>query len=95
MGANHSQSQRRLKSSNRARPALPSMEGVRFFGAIGGPNEIKKIAREVERLFQHQMEQVGKRLPEDWSEAEWDEYRKRRARIQQLRCELQRSARPS
>ena len=73
----------------------PSTEGARLFGVIGDPNEIKKVAHEVQRLFQLQMDQLGECPLEDWSEAEWHEYRKRRARIQQLRCELQRLARPS
>ena len=90
MVANESQSPGRLKVSD---PAQPSTEGGRL-GAIGGPNQIKKIARELQRLFQRQMDQLGECPLEDWSEVQWGKYRKRRARIQQLRGELQRLARP-
>ncbi len=92
MIANESQSQGRWKAAS---PAQPSTEGARLFGEIGDPNEIKKLAHEVQQLFQRQMDQLGECPLEDWSEVEWNEYRKRRARIQQLRGQLQRFTRPS
>ena len=59
------------------------------------PSGLDQIAAELCRLLQEQIETVIGRKYNDLSEAELEIYTKRKARITQLRSELQKFVRPT
>jgi len=61
----------------------------RQHGQLSGSAKVAAIAREVTGLLQQQMDALIDVPLTDWSPGEWDQYRKRRVLIRQLRSELE------
>ena len=64
----------------------------RKYGRLSSPAKVIAIAREVTGLLQQQMDTLIDISLADWSPVEWDQYRKRRALVRELRSELEQTS---
>jgi hypothetical protein len=65
----------------------------RKYGRLSSPAEVTAIALEVTGLLQQQMDTLIDIPLADWSPVEWDQYRRRRGLIRELRSELEKTSR--
>jgi hypothetical protein len=65
----------------------------RKHGRLSSSATVAASAREVTGLLQQQMDTLVDIPPADWSPGEWDQYRKRRALIRELRSDLENPSR--
>jgi hypothetical protein len=61
----------------------------RQYGRLSSSAKVAAIAREVTGLLQQQMDTLIDIPLADWLPGEWEQYRKRRALIRELRSELE------
>jgi hypothetical protein len=64
----------------------------RKYGRLSSPAKVTAIALEVTGLLQQQMDTLIDIPLADWSPAEWDQYRRRRGLIRELRSELEKTS---
>jgi len=65
----------------------------RKYGRLSSPAKVTAIALEVTGLLQQQMDTLIDIPLADWSPGEWDQYRRRRGLIRELRLELEKTSR--
>jgi hypothetical protein len=65
----------------------------RKYGRLSSPAKVAAIALEVTGLLQQQMDTLIDIPLADWSPGEWDQYRRRRGLIRELRSELEKTSR--
>ena len=64
----------------------------RKYARLSRSGQVTAIARQVTELLQQQMDRLIDIPLADWSPGEWEEYRKRRALIRELRSELEKAS---
>jgi hypothetical protein len=64
----------------------------RKYGRLSSPAKVTAIALEVTGLLQQQMDTLIDIPLADWSPVEWDQYRRRRGLIRELRSELEKTS---
>jgi hypothetical protein len=69
-----------------------SEDKSRKYGRLSRPAKVTAIAQEVTGLLQQQMDTLIDIPLADWSPGEWDQYRRRRALIRELRSELEKTS---
>ena len=69
-----------------------SEDKSRKYGRLSSPAKVTAIALEVTGLLQQQMDTLIDIPLADWSPIEWDQYRRRRALIRELRSELEKTS---